>query len=162
MNFAYKEILFNNNDKIILKLVDTAGQEKYRSLTRSYFKNVDAVLFVFSMDDKDTFDVINYWMDSFKDNNGREDVPKYLVGNKNDLEKKVEQSLIDEFSKENKLPFISTSAKTNNNIDKLFEEIGIKLYIDYLKQGNKKQTNINIKIIKKVPKKNCCFFNPDI
>jgi len=161
MNFDYKEIHFNNKDKIILKLVDTAGQEKYRSLAKNYFKNVDAVLFVFSLDDKDTFDVIKFWMDSFKDNNNREDVPKYLVGNKNDLNQKVEQSLIDEFTLENKIPFMSTSAKTKNNIEELFEEIGIKLYNDYLKNGNKGQTNIKIKIIKKKPRK-CCLTSADI
>ena len=165
MNFSFKEINFNNKDKIILKLIDTAGQEKYRALTKSYFKNVDAVLFVFSLNDKDTFEIIKYWMELFKTNNNRndEDVPKYLVGNKNDLEiKDVEQSLIDEFVRENKIPYISTSAKKNNNIDELFEEIGQKLYIDFLKKGNKGQNAINIKIIKNDTKKKCCFAKTDI
>ena len=39
----YKEIHFNNKDKIMLKLVDTAGQEKYRALTKSYFKNLNYI-----------------------------------------------------------------------------------------------------------------------
>ena len=158
MNFAYKEIKFNNKDKIILKLVDTAGQEKYRALTKSYFKNVDTVLFVFSMDDKDTFDTIKDWMELFKSNNTKEgEIPKYLVGNKNDLEKKVEQSLIDEFAKENNIPYISTSAKDNNNIDELFKEIGKKLNFDYQQKGDKGQTNLEVKIIRKKKKNNCCI-----
>ena len=149
LNFSYKEIHFNNKDKIILKLVDTAGQEKYRSLTKSYYKNTDAVLFVFSMNDKDSFDSIRFWIDLFKYNNTK-DAPKYLVGNKNDLEINIDQSLIDEFMKENKVPFISISAKENNNIDELFEEIGKKLYIDYLKKGGyTEQDSIKIKIITK-------------
>ena len=161
MNISYKEIKFNNKDKIILKLVDTAGQEKYRALTKSYFKNIDAVLFVFSLDDKDTLETIKYWMELYKTNSNKndEDVPKYLVGNKNDLEIDVEQSLIDEFARENNIPYISTSAKTSKNIDELFEEIGTKLYIDFVKKGNKGQNNINIKIIKNVPKKKCCTIN---
>jgi len=88
IKYSYKEIKFNNKDKIILKLVDTAGQERFRSLTKSYFKNVDAVLFVFSMDDKDSFDTIIDWMELFNNNNSKEDIPKYLVGNKNDLKNK--------------------------------------------------------------------------
>ena len=131
INFAYKEIKLNNKDKIILKLVDTAGQEKYRALTKSYFRNVDVVLFVFSLEDKDTFDKIKDWMELFKNNSSKLDIPKYLVGNKNDLEIKVEQSLIDEFAKENEIPYMSTSAKDNNNIDELFEDIGKKLYCNY-------------------------------
>ena len=162
MNFSLKELNFNNKEKIILKLVDTAGQEKYRALAKSYFRNVQEVLYVFSMNDKETFDTIKYWMELFKDNNNREDIPKYLVGTKNDLEIKVEQSLIDEFVKENKIPFMSTSSKKNNNIDELFEEIGKKLYIDYLKKGDKGQNNFEIKVIKKKQKNNCCLAKPEI
>jgi len=163
MNFAYKEIKFNNKGKIILKLMDTAGQEKYKALTKSYFKNVDAVLFVFNMNSKDTLDTIKDWMELFKNNNSKyEDIPKYLVGNKNDLEINVEQNLIDEFVKENKIPFMSTSAKDNKNIDKLFEDIGKKIYIDYLNKGNKGQTNLELKIMKKKQGNRCCFANPDL
>jgi len=162
MNFAYKEIKFNNKDKILLKLVDTAGQEKYRALTKSYFKNVDTVLFVFSLDDKDTFDTIKDWMELFKSNNAKEgEIPKYLVGNKNDLEKKFEQSLIDEFAKENNIPYISTSAKDNNNIDELFKEIGKKLNFDYQQKGDIGQTNLEVKIIRK-KKKNICCIGPEL
>ena len=103
--------------------MDTAGQEKYKSLTKSYFKNVDVVLFVFNMNEKETFDNIKDWMELFNNNNSKEDIPKYLVGNKSDLQINVEQSLIDEFAKESKIPYMSKSAKDNKNIDELFEEI---------------------------------------
>ena len=150
INFSYKEIIVNKKDKIILKLIDTAGQERYRSLTKSYFKNIDAVLFVFSLNDKDTFHTIIEWMESIKNNN-IEDVPKYLIGNNKDLEINVEQRLIDEFSQENNIPFISVSSQENKAIDKLFEEIGKKLYLNYINKGRKKQ--IYIKKFKK------CLFN---
>ena len=161
MNFVYKEIHFNNKGKIILKLVDTAGQEKYKSLAKMYFKHADAVLFVFSMEEEDSFNTIQGWMESFKNINNKGNVPQYLVGNKNDLEKKIEQRLIDKFSRENKIPFISTSAKTNNNIDELFEELGKKLYIDFLKKEKKVQNIVNIKIIKKDQKNKCCSISSD-
>ena len=143
--------------------MDTCGQEKYRALTKSYLKNTQVVLFVFSMEDKDTFDGINEWIKIFKENHCKEEkVPKYLVGNKNDLENKIDQSLIDKFAEENKIPFISTSAKNNNNIDKLFEEVGKKLYIDYFKNGDKGQTNIKIDFTKKKEKHKCCFSKSDL
>ena len=169
INYSFKEIKFNNNDKIKLKLVDTAGQEKYKSLTKSYFKNVDVVLFVFNMNEKETFDNIKDWMELFNNNNSKEDIPKYLVGNKSDLQINVEQSLIDEFEKESKIPYMSISAKDNKNIDELFEKIWKKLYFDYQQKGDKGQTDLEIKIkkkqknkikIKKKQKNNCCL-GPD-
>ena len=145
INFSKKEMTLSKKDKIILKLVDITGQEKFRALTRSYFKNAEAVLFVFSMNDKNTFDTIADWIKLFKENNRREEaIPKYLVGNKNDLEIKVEQNLIDELVQVFNIPFISISAKDNKSIDKLFEEVGNKLYLGYIRKGNQQQNNIKI------------------
>ena len=162
VNYSYKEMLINKKDKIILRLVDTTGQEKFRALTKSYFKNADAVLFVFSLDNKDTFYTITDWMELFNNNNNREgSIPKYLVGTKNDLKINVEQKLIDKFVQKYNIPFKSTSAKKNKCIDELFEEIGKKLYLDYisnLKKGDRRQSQFKIQSSeKKISKKhNCC------
>ena len=104
-------------------------------------------------------------MDKFNNNNDKEDIPKYLIGNKNDLEKNVEQTLIDEFVKENKIPFISTSARTNVYIDQLFEEIGKKLYIHHVLKDNDNNNDSNNDsdndIYKEKKHKHCCQLNPD-
>ena len=63
INYHIKEFTMDDNHKIGLKVIDTCGQEKYRSLSKSYFKNVDAVLFVFSLIDKESFDNIKYWIE---------------------------------------------------------------------------------------------------
>jgi small GTP-binding protein len=166
VNYSYKEMLINKKDKIILRLVDTTGQEKFRALTKSYFKNADAVLFVFSLDNKDTFYTITDWMELFNNNNNREEfIPKYLVGTKNDLKINVEQNLIDKFVQKYNIPFKSTSAKENKCIDELFEEIGKKLYLDYLgnlKKGDRRQTLFQIQSKKKQISKTykCC--NPEL
>ena len=158
IHFSKKEMFLSKNDKIILKLVDTTGQEKFRALTRSYFKNAEAVLFVFSMNDKNTFESIIDWIMLFKENNCKEKtIPKYLVGNKNDLEIKVEQNLIDKLVKDINIPFMSISAKDNKFIDKLFEEVGKELYLDYIKKGNQQQNNIKITFDKIKRKKTCCL-----
>ena len=165
VNYSYKEMLINKKDKIILRLVDTTGQEKFRALTKSYFKNADAVLFVFSLDNKDTFYTITDWMELFNNNNNREEfIPKFLVGTKNDLKINVEQNLIDKFVQKYNIPFKSTSSKENKCIDELFEEIGKKLYLDYLgnlKKGDRRQTHFHIQSKKKQISKTykCC--NPE-
>ena len=163
MNFRVKDMIVNKKEKVKLKLMDTCGQEKYRAITKSYLKNADVVLFIFSMADNETFYNIAEWIKLFKENNCKDDnAPKYLVGNKSDLELKVEKSLIDEFTQKNGIPFISTSAKDNKYINKLFEEIGKALYLDYIKKGVKKQKNIQISFQKEKPKKNCCLFKTDL
>ena len=152
INFSKKEMTFDKKDKIILKLLDTCGQEKYRSLAKTYYRNAHAALFVFSMNDKESFDKINVWMESFNNNKG-EDIPKYLVGTKNDLKVNIDQTLIKEFSKKNNIPFISTSAKENKFINELFEEIGKNLYLNFVKKGVRKQKSIKISYRKK---HKCC------
>ena len=154
MNFRIKEMIVNEKDKVKLKLTDTCGQEKYRALTKTYLKNADVVLFVFSMDDNDPFNNIAEWIKLFKENNCKEEnAPKYLVGNKSDLKIEVKKSLIDEFAKKNDIPFISTSAKENKCINELFELIGEKLYLDNKQKGVQKQNNIKIKFEKENKKK---------
>ena len=53
--------------------MDTGGQEKFRAVSKSYFKNADAVLFVYSKDNQESFDKIKEWIILFNENhNGKE------------------------------------------------------------------------------------------
>ena len=163
VSFSYKEVV-RGKDKIKLKLVDTAGQEKFKSLTKSYFKNTDVVLFVFALDDKISFNNIKEWIELFIQNNSRDkEVLKYLVGNKNDLNSEIEQKLIDDFANENQFKYISTSAKDNISINELFEKIADNLYNAYIIKGDPKQKNITLKNGgRKQPKKNCFLCAGDV
>ena len=124
INFSEKVIILENGKKIKLKLYDTAGQEKFNSISRSYFRNADGVLFVYAVNDLNSFQNIKNWIELFMENhNGKKNIPLYLIENKNDLDRKVEEYLIDEFLNEYKFEFKSTSAKLNdgNTINELFQ-----------------------------------------
>jgi len=155
--FANKELTLKNKEKVSLKLVDTGGQEKYKAITKSYYKNADGVLFVFSHNDKDSFDHIIEWIKLFDENCNNKDIPKFLIGNKNDLKKfDEEEKIFDDFIKEhNILRYFSTSAKANINITELFTEMAE--IID--SKTNKTGTQKNKKLNKKKKKKFKCFFN---
>ena len=85
--FSFKEVTLENGQIIKLRLVDTAGQEKFKSVTKSYYKNTDGVLFVFDYNNPLTFENISEWIQSFEENhNGKENIPRFLLGNKSDLE----------------------------------------------------------------------------
>ena len=48
VNFSFKDVRLKNGKNVKLKLIDTAGQERYKSVSKSYFRNADGVLFVFT------------------------------------------------------------------------------------------------------------------
>ena len=145
MNMFGKDLTLENNEQIKLRLIDTSGTERYKALSKQYFKNADAVLFVFAFDNSESFKNIKQWINIYSENN-QADVPKYLIGNKNDLEKNVSEVDINEFLKLNKdFKFKSISAKNDDiKIDELFQEIGETLYKDLLKYGDKKTKSIKI------------------
>ena len=49
ISFSFKEVILKDGTKISLKFINTGGQEKYRALSKSYFKNAKGVLFIFSL-----------------------------------------------------------------------------------------------------------------
>ena len=155
LTFSFKEIILKNGEKIKLKLVDTAGQEKYNSLSKSYFKNVDGVLFIFAFNKLESFQNIEKWMHLFEESNNDTNLPKYLIGNKNDLEKEVDKDLIDNFIEKYNYKFEECSALNNDNIDHIFQDIGEVLYQQYqLKEKDQKNIKIT-EFVEKKEKKNC-------
>ena len=157
INVSIKEIYFNQQ-KINLKLIDTCGQEKYHALTKSYLKNADACFFIFALNDKESFDNIKKWMELFNENNSIKDIPKMLLGNKNDLQKQIKDNLIQEYAETNEINYFETSAKDKKNINESMEELGQMLYKQYEKNNSSgKQHNNKIIISYKQPnnKKSC-------
>ena len=159
LNFSFKQVKLKNGKSINIKLIDTAGQEKYKALAKSYFKNVDAVLFVFALNNKDSFDSMKNWINLFNENhNGKEGIPMYLIGNKADLQREVQKDLVDEFIIKNKYRYFETSAKDNNGIDELFQELSEDLYkINVESGGNRTQNTQTLNRFKgnKKNKSNC-------
>lgn len=152
----------NNKKKLKLSVIDTGGQEKYKALSISYFRYADVVLFIFNLNEPFSFENIQNWIDNFNDNNNKSKkvIKKYLIGNKSDLEQKVEQNLIDEFAKKNIMPYKATSAKTNSQINELFQMIGEELYeeIDKKSTVSVKGKSVSRILTKTQIKhnKNCC------
>ena len=160
MSNSKKSIVLKNGKKIFLNLIDTAGQEEFRSLNKQYVKNIDGVLFVFDLSRLETFRNIKMWMDFFNNNYiGKDNIPKYLIGNKKDLNKEIDQERIDVFLEENNdfyHKYKATSAKEEDNqINELFQEMGELLYKVNKKYMNKKSKNIKLTSLSDSQKKVC-------
>ena len=157
-----KEITLKNGTKIKLNIIDTAGQENYKALSASYIKNADGVLFVFAFDDQKSFEDISEWINNFKENSSldfSEKLPAYLVGNKCDLDPKIDKEDIEKLKTEHKFfGYINTSAKGDENINEVFQNMGEMFIQLYVKKNNKQ----NVKLAAKHNKKSRCACDADV
>ena len=92
-----KMVMINNKNFYEITIWDTAGQERFRSLPKTYYRNVDGILLLFDINDKSTFEDVDNWMSDVNENidtgEGEEkDVVIYILGNKIDLIKNDEDN----------------------------------------------------------------------
>ena len=124
------------DDKIIkLQIWDTCGQEIYRSLISSFYKNAVIAMIVYSIDREESFKHLEYWINEIK-NNSNPTTRIILIGNKVDLEEKRQVSKEDgeKLALEHGIcDYYETSAKTGFNSQLIFVQSCKILYKDYFK-----------------------------
>ena len=110
-----------NDRNIRIQIWDTAGQEAFRSITRSYYKSSTCAFIVYDISDRKTFDNVITWVKECKDLCYK-DILIVLIGNKCDLEGKrgVSYDEGEKFANDNNLLFFETSAKEGTNINEAF------------------------------------------
>ena len=127
--FAVKRVTTPSGKVLPLNLWDTAGSERFRSITRMYFKGSVAALLVFSLTSMESFEAaITYWIGELE----RYVDPTcgiILVGNKKDLEeeRQVPYERANIFAVSRNIPYIEVSAKTGENIEEMFQMITTKI-----------------------------------
>ena len=115
---------------------DTAGQERFRSLALNYLNNSHGFIFMYDITDLDSFNNVVNWINLALDKNIKT-VANFLVGNKcdNEEERKVSKEEAENLAREKNLIFLETSAKMDNNVQKLFYYFLFKL-IEYFKNND--------------------------
>jgi len=127
--FALKRVTTPSGSVIPLNLWDTAGSERFRSITRMYFKGSLAALLVFSLDSLESFEAAStYWIGEL-DRHVEPTCCIVLVGNKKDLveERQVSFERANLFAASRNLPYVEVSAKSGEGIEDLFQMICQKL-----------------------------------
>ena len=127
--FKKKTIKLVTGEDITFNIYDTAGQERFRSLAKIFYKDARVVILVYDITNKKSFEEIkNYWYEQVKDIQ-TENLIIAIAGNKCDLyeERQVQNETGEEFAKSINAIFVETSAKNDSGIDKLFENIGYKI-----------------------------------
>ena len=143
VELSTKNYTFDNNE-VKVQIWDTAGQEKYRSITSSYYKGAHGCLLVYDITRKATFENIDKWLAEIKLSSNNE-INMVLIGNKCDLEDKREVSIEEAQNKAKLLnmAFMETSALNGTNVEKAFNELVNNVY-----QNNKQifHQDVNIRI----------------
>ena len=171
LNLDDIEVNFNNKiekKSFHISLYDTAGQERFRSITKSYINKTDGIILMYDITNRESFDHIENWLESISEILSDWKSEKYLIillGNKTDLAENDENLSEDEKkrkvtyeegkqkSEENELfwlgeisvkdiPYEELKKKFNNMVAKTFEKVGVKLgkkNTEIKKQGKKKK-----------------------
>ena len=153
IDFKQKKIKLKDGRDVRLRIFDTAGQERYKSVSASFIKKADGVILIYDIGDLESFEAVDNWIKSIREI-GKDNLPIILVGNKCDLPDdkrmislKEGQDKADEFN----IPFYETSCKEGINIKEVFE----KLVDDIMEKGSK-NINREYKILNKGKKKEKC------
>ena len=167
VEFGEKDIEINNKNYRI-QIWDTAGQEQFKSITRTYYKNCVCAIIVYDITSKDSFNNVVTWI-----NDCRTYSPKtvfmVLVGNKSDLNERrqVNTEEGEELAEKNRILFFETSAKDGSNVNEIFKKSAEEIiknidenYYDLnndscgIKRSNYPEKKLTIE--QKPKKKKCC------
>lgn len=152
MEFAEKSEFFAGRQYLI-RLLDTVGQEKYRSMVSSFFKNADGMFIVYDVTSQSSFDNVSYWLDQIKENNSN-DIPIMLVGNKTDLIKVIQTEDGVKKANESKTDFCEVSALNGSNINNAIMSLAEKVI-----ERKKVQTSTKISYLNPNDKNSFCCNN---
>lgn len=129
------KIIEIDGQSVKLAIWDTAGQEKFRTLTKQFYRNINGVLLVYDISDSKTFENIDYWLDQLE-LNATSNYASIIIGNKTDLrtaESSEDMKFVrtedgETLAKKHGTLFIETSAKSAEHIQSAFLELVTRIH----------------------------------
>ena len=152
LDYRLKTMKLQNGQDVKLQIWDTAGQDRFRSITKNYYKGSNGIILIYDVTSLKTFENVKSWVSQIHEEIS-DKVVIYLVGNKVDMEeeRKVTTEEGQKLAEELGVPFIETSAKSGLNIDEIFIDIVERIHKAF---GNIKKPTKNISY--QAPDKKCC------
>lgn len=156
MDLALK-MLDIDGKRIKVQVWDTAGQEKYRVITKGYLRGAHCFAVVFSLIERETFDKLVYWLNTTRQTVIDPDIPTVLIGNKLDMdnERSVSFEEAQAFADRYGMQYFETSAKTGENVNEAFETL-IRGRMVLETKCNKTSTTVTLRPGQTSPRKRCC------
>jgi Ras-related protein Rab-2A len=164
VEFGSRSIVLEDQS-VKLQIWDTAGQESFRSITRSFYRKADGVMLMYDITAKHTFENCRYWLEEIRQNSDL-DIVIYLVGNQVDLDSDMGREVsTDEgqaFASAHKLNgFKETSAKSGINVEDVFRELTLALFNKWKMKKEIEPVANQVQLAPVVNKRsnnnNCCY-----
>ncbi|VDO03680.1 unnamed protein product [Rodentolepis nana] len=130
VDYFSRNILLTDGTVIKLRLWDTAGQEKFKSITRSYYRNAVGALLIFDITNRDSFEHIMGWYEDAANNMKCQPPMFILCGQKTDLEnlRQVTKMEAEVLAENLGVPYIETSALHGVNVEEAFKILAEAVY----------------------------------
>lgn len=146
--------------KVKLQIWDTAGQERFRSVTHAYYRDAEALLLLYDITNRASFDNIRAWLTEIGEY-AQKDVVIMLLGNKCDMnhERVIRSEEGENLAKEYGVPFMETSAKTGLNVDVAFLAVAKELKQRAGRYPDQPTFQIHEYIEAQKKKSSCCSFH---
>ena len=153
LDYKLKNVQLDDGKIVKIQIWDTAGQDRFRSITKNYYKGAHGIILIYDITNQKTFENVKNWINQIKEEVSNK-VTIILVGNKIDDEdhRVVSTEQGEKMAKDFGLMFFECSAKSGVNIDSTFNELVKKTVENYskVKMEGEKLKN------KKGGKKGCC------
>ncbi|XP_005091033.1 ras-related protein Rab-37 isoform X3 [Aplysia californica] len=143
--------------KVKLQIWDTAGQERFRSITRAYYRDANALLLLYDVTSKTSFDNIRAWLGEINDY-AQDDVVIMLLGNKCDSSgnRVVRKEDGERLAREYGVAFMETSAKTGVNVDLAFMAVARDLKMKKTRRPNEPKFCVADYVEQEKKQTGCC------
>ncbi|XP_043865888.1 ras-related protein Rab-26 isoform X2 [Drosophila mojavensis] len=144
IDFRNKVVVVDGT-RVKLQIWDTAGQERFRSVTHAYYRDAHALLLLYDVTNKTTYDNIRAWLGEIREY-AQEDVVIVLIGNKADCsssERQVKREDGERLGREHDVPFMETSAKTGLNVELAFTAVARQLKSRGYEHGDDGKFNVH-------------------
>jgi small GTP-binding protein len=154
IDFRAKHILINDHN-CKLQLWDTAGHEKFRVLTKAYYRGTDCVFCCFDVTNAESFDGLQRWINEIHSSlDEKRKCLKIIVGTKIELQnyRTISYEKADSYANMHGYKYYETSARTGNGINRLFLESAEQL----VSMCCGKPLSLEINDIRPKRKQNCC------
>ncbi|XP_019865262.1 ras-related protein Rab-37 isoform X2 [Aethina tumida] len=129
--------------RVKLQIWDTAGQERFRSVTHAYYRDAHALLLLYDVTNKTSYDNIRAWLGEIREY-AQDDVVIMLLGNKADCgsDRAVRREEGERLAKEYNVTFMETSAKSGQNVELAF--LAIARELKYRQSGQRDTNKFNV------------------
>ncbi|XP_066155641.1 ras-related protein Ral-a [Euwallacea fornicatus] len=122
---SYRKKILLDGEEVQIDILDTAGQEDYAAIRDNYFRSGEGFLCIFSITEDESFQATQEFREQILRVKGDDNIPFLLVGNKSDLQEKRKVTFQEAQDRANSwgVPYVETSAKTREHVDKVFYDL---------------------------------------